>query len=489
MGHTVTVTGRRAALYGRVSKDIGSRSVDDQLAVGRRWAAQHGVSATEYRDDGIGASRHSKTTERPDWQRLMGDISAGRLDLLWTWEVSRATRDRAVWAALFAACVEHGVLLAEDGKVHDLTDEDDAFNVDMAIALGVREAAKTRKRVLRAVESRAAAGLPHGQIIDGYRIEYLPDGSKKRVLDPDRSPVIREIVGRLLAGESAHAVAKDLNERGVPSSSGHRTDRRPGRGTGRWNATSLARRVSSPTLAGLVVHRGKVVDGVAGQWPPLITVEEHHRIVAMLADPGRHRTRTSPANRWLLSGVARCGVCGGPVRAYQKRYRSGARSSRYRCAGSFCVIRGVADVDEVVRAYLVAFLSRPDVLSELQPGDDESVKDAAAEVARLRAQLADARRKATAGTISLDDFAAFRGAWEPELAAAELAARPTWVPGVVFDVAGSDAAARWDDTPLTGQRAILRALVTVEILPVPAERRGGHNLFDPATVLVQRRRS
>ncbi|MDT7718318.1 MAG: site-specific recombinase, partial [Pseudonocardiales bacterium] len=109
-----TNTNRRAVLYGRVSLDRREgKSVDDQLAELRAWAQrEHWSIIGCYRDDGISASRFAKGKARPGWAQVMETIAAGGADVLMVWEISRATRDRSVFAALIAACTAAGVQIA-----------------------------------------------------------------------------------------------------------------------------------------------------------------------------------------------------------------------------------------------------------------------------------------------------------------------------------------------------------------------------------------
>lgn len=473
----------RTLLYARVSAltnaDGGhARSVDDQLADLGKWAKRDGLQViTELRDDGISASRYAKGKLRPDWVKALEMISSGQVDIVSVWEISRASRDRATWSALLAACLEAGVTLCVGGRMHDLTDPDDAFLLDLTASMAVRESAVTSKRTKRAASSRAERGAPHGRVVDGYKIEYDETTGRpvRRVPDPDRAPVVREIVQRLLAGESAYGIAHDLNDRGITTSSGKQ-----------WHGGNLVRRMTSPSLAGLRVHRGEVVDGVVAEWEPLISLEDHHRLVAMLSDPRRKSNREGPGVKWLLTGTATCGVCDASVRMISGYRPDGTRRVRYACAGGFCVQRAAEPVDLVVERALVKFLSRPDVIKELtDTATDEDTKAAQAEVVRLRAQLADARRKVDEDKLSLDDLVYFREKWEPKLKAAEERARPRWVPDTVYRVAGPEAQARWDTTPMSGKRAVVKALLKVRIMPT--SRGNQHTAFDPSKIEITRR--
>src|SRR4051812_17313989 len=95
------LTGLRAGLYCRVSKDGGDeKSVNDQETVGHAWASQQGaVVAGVYRDVYRSASRYA-TRERESFNRLLADIRNDQLDLVWFWELSRSQRRLGVFADL-----------------------------------------------------------------------------------------------------------------------------------------------------------------------------------------------------------------------------------------------------------------------------------------------------------------------------------------------------------------------------------------------------
>lgn len=471
----------RVVLYGRVSSEKQvreSRSVDDQLTGLRKWASREGHTVVaELRDDGISASRYSRKKTRPDWQKAMELITAGLVDLLAVWTISRATRDRAVWAALIAACTENGVKLVVDGKIHDPADPDDGFMLDIQAALAVNGSARISKDVKRSVESRASRGAPHGRVPDGYAIEYDPETGKpvRRVIDPVRGLIIREIVDRLLAGESAYSIAADLNSRGVHTRTGKR-----------WMGANIVRQFKSPTLAGLRVFHGQVLPDVKSEWPPILTVEEFHRLQALFADPKRKLNKEGTSVRYLGTGIYRCGVCGGPMGVNTKYRKDGSVNHRYKCIEKFCVERALPPTDLKVELAVIEFLSRPDVFSEL--ADDAltaEVQAAQEEAARLRAQLVELREKVDSGALGLDDLAYFKAKWEPKLAEVEERARPKHIPTVVFDVAGAEAQARWEATPIHGKRAIVKALVDVKIMSVPPGNR--YTPFNPDAIVVTRR--
>jgi hypothetical protein len=318
-----------------------------------------------------------------------------------------------VWAALIAALVDARALLVVGGKVHDPADPDDGFMIDLGAALAVREAAITSKRTLRGVKSRAAAGRPHGVWNFGYCTEYDPETGKplRRVLDVPKAAVVREIADRLLAGESASAIAADLNRRGVPSPH-HGSKRTTKTGdklpvSGRWIGGNLTALAKSPAYARLRVYRGRVLPDVNATWPAILTIEQHHQLRSLLDDPARMSSRTGSHVRHLLVGVAKCGECGGRIRALTRKRKTG-KIVVYNCAEKFCVTRDAALVDDLVERIVVGRLAMPDFAADVAAGADApDVRAAGEEVARLRAKLAEARRLVDADRLSLESLADF----------------------------------------------------------------------------------
>lgn len=470
---------QRVALYGRVSIAVDQRakSVDDQLAELRTWADREGwVVAATYRDDGVSASRFAHGRARPGWQSAMDDITAGRLNALLVWEISRASRDRPVFAALFAACAEAGVRIGTGGRLHDLTDADDGFVLDLGAALAVRDSALTSKRVLRAVESRAASGRPAGSVPYGYRRVIDPDTGRTvgRDKHPEHAVVVAEIVRRLLTREPANAVAVDLNRRGIPTATGKR-----------WRPANLRVLAVRPTYAGLRVHRGEVLAGVQCTWPAIITEDEHHRLVDMFADPSRDKFRNPTHAKHLGTGIFRCGRsgCDGRMRVMAPGFdRKGrARPASYICRVCYKISRRQAAVDGLVEAVLCGRLARPDAVAELAQGDDPAVAEAAAEAARLTLKLRQARQAWDDDRLSLDEYTDMRARTEPKILAATERARVKHFPPALYAVVGPDVERRWRALPVGDRRSITAALVDVTILPAGSQARA----FDPALVEIR----
>lgn len=136
--------------------------------------------------------------------------------------------------------------------------------------------------------------------------------------EPDRmtvreaeAEVIRECVKRVLAGEGVRTLAHALNQRGICTSTG-----------GQWSAQTLKRMLASGRISGQRDHqphaRNETTRRLVGEivadavWPAIISKEDTARLRALLLDPKRRLTPTTP-RRWLLTGILRCGCCDGPM--------------------------------------------------------------------------------------------------------------------------------------------------------------------------------
>lgn len=494
-------------LYGRISevRDDRSASVDDQLAWLRKWAQRENWPIVgEYRDDNISASRFAEGKERPGWDRALEAIRSGQARALLVWEFSRGTRDVEVYGELLKVCRTHRARLGYNGRLYDPNSAADAFAMGLEALSAARHSDETSERVRRAVLSRAERGLPHAGLPYGYR--RILDPKTGRVMGhevhPEEGPVVQEIVRRLLAGgpgNSAHAIARDLNERGVPTAAtgrcakdcpcrkanGRSDPQREGehsRVSGQWLGTNIGKLVLRKSYAGIREHGGEEVEGVSTSWPPLISMSDRNRLKAMFADEERAKYRNPTHVKHLGTGLFRCGREGCDGRMRVVAYPQGAA---YSCRKCHKVSRRQAQVDDWVTRVMVARLSEPDFLDALM-GPDAAGERAAAveEVARLEAEMADARKLLKERRLSLADFTAFRAGWEPLMAEAEAAAVPPVVDDAMVALVGPDAAARWEEASIGLRRATVARVATVTILPTGRTKGGTPPPFDHRLVVV-----
>jgi len=467
----------RVVLYGRVSQDRKgrSKSVDQQLEEGRRWVlANNATIVGEFRDDGISASSYSRGKARPGWQAAMEQIATGMVDALWVWELSRSTRDRAVWAALAGSCTESGTGIVLNGKLNSLSDPDDAFSLDLTAALAVRESSMTSKRIRRDVEDRAMSGRPHGRIAYGYTREYDPTTGAlvRQTPDPRVALAILDAAQRFVGGAALYTVARELTDRNVPRPHELRAERlgQPAPNQGAWTPNEVRRVISSPTAAGLRTHKGAVTATEA--WEGIIPIELHHEIVAKLTDPSR-RTCRDGSTKHLLSKLARCGVCGALVRRVKNR-----GTPSYSCSERHCISRKQETVDEfVIVAVLARIAADPDDLFAEDHGPKPN--EALTEMREIQARLDGFRDDAADGTLSAESLNRIEARLQPKIDAARARATRAARSPMVSELATTlDPRARFDQLEVSLRREIVRTVCT----PVLHQAGQGARKFNPNTI-------
>ncbi|MFB8031330.1 recombinase family protein, partial [Streptomyces sp. NPDC055990] len=375
-----------AIIYARVSddRDGRSRSPEQQVKDSERWCERQGIPILEVlADPDRGASRYSRA-RRENYERALRLLKqpSQRRRILVSWESSRAQRDLKVYMTLREICEETGALWCYDGRIHDMRNAEDRRRTAQDAVDDEYEAAKTSKRVLRDMRANAEAGRPHGKLAYGYRIvrDARTGRAEDRVPDEETAPIVREIVERLLAGEPGRRIAMDLNRRGIPAPRPSRKKVPEGEDPlpAPWRPNTMMKLAMSPTYAALRTSHGEVIGPAT--WKPLITMDQHERLKALLTDP-RRRTQRGSEPRWLLGNIAMCGECGG------RMLRMNPRSNdMYTCVENLCVARSVKGVDRLVTEALLRRLETPDILDLLASGEEDAVA-AFAEARGLRERL------------------------------------------------------------------------------------------------------
>lgn len=451
---------RPTAIYSRASKGSG-RSITEQLDANRAVAAEHPDWNTpaEYGLTDRSASRYARK-EREDWARLLADMDAGRLDhgVIILWEPSRADRKLTSWSRFLDECIDRRMLvwITDHERGYDPNNSADWEALARAGVASVHEVNLLSSRIRRGLRGNATNGRPHGKISYGWTRLRDPDTGKttEQVLDVHQAVVIREIASRVVAGEPCLTIGRDLDRRGEPAPAG-----------GRWHRTSIKKLILRPSNIGMLAYQGKIVG--PGNWPAILDEATYYACVRRLTDPAR-RTIKDGLIKYLMSGLAVCGPCGGPMYAEHN-----ARRSVYTCKGrgqdgsrGFCTSIAMGRLDDFVEAVIVERLSRPDVADLIAAPADGAARDARARVLELEQRLAELYAEAAAGRLSAVGLAAVEAQLLPDLEAARAAETRVVRSPLVASVAGPDAATAWDELDLMRRRALVSALLTVAVNPV-----------------------
>jgi hypothetical protein len=246
-----------------------------------------------------------------------------------------------------------------------------------------------------------------------------------------------------------------------------------------------------PRNAGLVKHRGK--EAGPASWDAILPEPVWRAVVAALGASER-RTTPSNARRWLLSGIAFCGVCGATVRASTSgTSRDNTHLPAYRCQTGKHITRIARVLDDYVRDLVVERLSRPDAATLLErEGDKVDVQAAQVELLAARTRLQEIGVAFGAGHLDGPAMQAASAEAKARIAKAEatIAQAATMNP-LVGIVGAEDVLAEWNARDLPRQRAIVAALATITINKAKRGRRpgfrpdSGDTYFDDSAIDVE----
>ncbi len=463
----------RAARYQRASQDKKEqgKSVTDQGKLNKTEVTRHGWSdAATFTDNDRSASRYA-TKDRPDFERLIEGIRAGKFDVLVIWEISRQERDLAVYVKIRDMCTEIGMYFwLVGGVLYDLRDKNDRMMLGFQAVQAEWMADTIRDNVLRGIVGAAEAGRPHGKVTYGYRriyhqrtralVKQEPDteirtatGEDGTVIEYTRADIVRAIIEKVGKGEPLIHIEEELNAKGIPSPEG-----------ATWRRGIIRKMAMNPAYIGKRVLRGEVVgDGI---WPGLVPEDDYWQVVRLLEDPSRTTTRAGRAVH-LLSYVVHCGVCGGPLSS-QMVSRHGWTGQVYSCLKRRCAAVKAEFLDEYVERTVVAWMALPEtaeMLSKLS-GGDEQVARARAEAARLRAELEDWRKLAEQAEVSAIAYARAEKGLTAQIAEQEAAAAEAGIPPVLRGMVGPHAKASWAalGEEVARKREIIRTVADIKLL-------------------------
>lgn len=474
---TSTLQTRTAREYQRVSQDRSgkARSTHEQHTDNAEAADDNGWQLGEpYLDVDRSASRYA-TKVREGYDQLVADLAADRFgaDVLILWESSRGSRKVSEWVVLLELLEERGVLVHV--TTHDRT-YDPSIPRDRKSLLedsvdSEYESAKTSKRGRRAAAASAAAGVPNGRVPYGYKRDYeyvTKDGKQVRIIhqtpDEDTAPLIRELFDRVKGGHSLRAIQRDWSARGILNRSG-----KP------YSAQHLRSFLLTRAYVGDRVHNPGDKSGnaaranspasqiVPGQWEPLVDRATFKAVQDILAAPERRTTRPGRGVH-LLSMIALCGECGGPLTVRLSKQPDG----EYTCHRGSHVRVSKPELDEFVERVFLDYLARPEMYGQLVAAETDPAALAKAKAERddIKAELDDLGDQLGSGAISATLAARAERGIEQRLKAASKRVKELETPSRLRDLIepGPGVAKRWAAAPMSTKRELARLLLSPDAL-------------------------
>jgi site-specific DNA recombinase len=357
----------RVAIYVRASTDKQEDSPERQLSTVLPYVERKAAEGYEVSGKYIDLNRKGWTDERPEFQRLLKDAAAGKVDIIAVDQGSRLSRQTPTeFFALVAYPLDQAkvkVGSVQRGRALDWNDIGDFIIQGVDQYRNHGESADTSWRVLSecCLKASQADWFP-GPTPYGYVKATRPDGRKTLVPGDERQvQVIRYIFdayGRL--GLSVRQIRDELERRGASTPKGTV-----------WRTSTITRWLRDPVYIGTyrynVNHKGKFYrrtkeglkpsdrpkgkgreqnpkqDGIVipESHPPLIDITLFDRVQELLTLNKRNTTPSRENGDYLFTGLLVCADCGcrktgiGRLRGLGAAYRCASAYETGRCRTNY----------------------------------------------------------------------------------------------------------------------------------------------------------
>ena len=404
------------ALYIRLSKEDEnegpSESVTNQKSLLNEFVQQHRLSVYDtYIDDGWSGT----SFDRPDFQRMLGDIEDRKVNMVITKDLSRLGRDYIMTGHYMERYFPEkqvryislldGIDTGVESTANDITPFRAIMN-DMYA-----------KDISRKIKSVKRDKQRKGQFIGGkpvYGYKMHPTEKNKIVIDKEAAPTVRRIFGMALEGMSCRQIATQLNAEGVPTPAAYAGLPAPKSGpyTGLWSSERISEMLQNETYIGNMVQgrsvklsykSRKCLHQARENWvvventhEPLIDREAFEKVQVLVASRKHTRSRTYD---FLLKGLIFCYECGCPLAVLNRKNAAGEDVLYFVCRtyqrftkAGVCTCHSIKEktvTDAViakVREVCEACLNPDDMLSVAQRAVEQARKRNASENERQAIQ-------------------------------------------------------------------------------------------------------
>ena len=350
---------KRAVIYARYSSDLQSdASIEDQIRLAERLIIDKGWELTQkYTDHGVSGA----SLLRPGYQQLFNDARAGAFDVVVAESIDRLSRDQEHIAGFHKAMSFAGITIftSSEGEINEL-------HIGLKGTMSALYLKDLADKTRRGLEGRIRKGKSGGGIAYGYDVveKRSADGTPirgDRTINAKEAEIVRQIFTRYSDGASARAIAHRLNKEGFSGPNGGKWS--PStingnwrRGTGVLNnelyvgklVWNRQRFIKDPTSgkrqARLNPHEKWIYEDVT----ELRIIEDElwhevkqrqQKLRKMIIDnEGRSELARRP--RYLLSGLLKCGTCGGGFSMINKdRYGCSTARNKATCENKLSIRR------------------------------------------------------------------------------------------------------------------------------------------------------
>lgn len=208
-------TRKKVAAYARISEEKG-RTLHSLSAQVSYYSSciQKNIEweyAGVYTDEGISGT----TEDRKEFQRLLSDCEAGKIDIVLTKSISRFARNTVNLLETVRHLKELGIEVRFEKEGINSLSDDGELMLTLLASFAQEESRSTSENVKWYIRKKFQQGRPNSFNIYGYRWN-----GKKFIVDPEEAEIVKLIFENFLKGLSAEQTEIQLEEMGVKSYTG-----------------------------------------------------------------------------------------------------------------------------------------------------------------------------------------------------------------------------------------------------------------------------
>ena len=349
---------KRAVIYARYSSNLQTdASIEDQVRLAMRLINEQNMELTQtYADHGISGA----SLLRPGYQQLLTDARAGMFEVVVAESIDRLSRDQEHIAAFHKTMNFAGVsvITTSEGAINEL-------HIGLKGTMSALYLKDLADKTRRGLEGRVRKGKSGGGLCYGYRVDHkrYEDGSiarGDRRIDETEAQTIRRIFEEYNAGQSPKSIAHRLNREGIPGPNGGKWG--PStiygnwrRGTGILNNELYAGRIvwnrqryiKDPSSGKRQARLNPEHKWVTEEVPSLQIVDDvlwklvrdKQLSTRRLIKGNSNRTEMARRPKYLLSGLLKCGACGGGFSKVSKHHYGCSTARNKATCDNLLVIR------------------------------------------------------------------------------------------------------------------------------------------------------
>lgn len=313
---------KKVCAYARVSTDSFKQgvSLDNQVET----YEQQIRSNPDYEFVGVYADQGITgfSENRPEFQRMMEDARAGKIDLIITKSISRFARNTVTVLKFARELKNMGVgIFFEEHNINTLSAEGEIMLTVLA-SFAQEESRSMSENNKWTLKKKFERG--EGMINTTRFMGYDKDETGDLIINKKEAQVVRRIFEMYLAGFGTHRIAKQLNEEGIKTITGVE-----------WHASTIKGMLQNEKYKGdfhiqkyytpegkrnqTVKNKGKVQSYYVSEDHPAIVTEEEWQQVQEMLQYHREQRGIETGNekyqkRYEMSGMLICPFCGKSLR-------------------------------------------------------------------------------------------------------------------------------------------------------------------------------